>query len=166
MKSSTLAAIAETLTALAVMAWIGGTVALGAFSARIVFRDLPRAMAAPTMSAIFASFDFVIVAALALLTAAGVARYFAVGLRGRADRIALAATAALVLLGLLDVGYVHPSIHEMFLAGRTLEPQFAALHKLSTRSANLEILVAALLLGAHAFARRGAVPAPPAGGQS
>jgi hypothetical protein len=164
MKASTLAAIAETLTALALMAWIGGTVALGAFTARIVFRDLPRSLAAPTMSTIFASFDLVIVVALCILAAAAVARFIAVGLRGRADRIALAATVALLLLGALDVGYVHPRIHALFEAGRTLEPQFAALHKLSTRSANLEIIVAALLLGAQAFARRAAAPSPQAQG--
>src|SRR5215472_4235254 len=129
MEAGTLAAIAETVTA------------LGAFAARIVFRDLPRALAAPTMSTIFGSFDGVIVVAMALLTAAAVARWAALGLRGRADRIVLAATASLILLGMLDVGYVHPHIREMFEAGRTLEPQFQSLHKLSTRSANLEVFV-------------------------
>lgn len=161
MSRATTAALAETLTALSLVAWIGGTVALGAFTARIVFRDLPRSLAAPTMSAIFVSFDAVIVVALCLLLLAAAVRFFAVGLRGRADRIALAATGALIVLGLLDVAIVHPRIHEMFEAGRTLEPQFASLHKLSTRSANLEILVAALLLGAHAFARRQTKTLPP-----
>jgi hypothetical protein len=154
MKRATAAAVAEVATALALVAWVGGTAALGAFAARIVFRDLPRALAAPTMSAIFRSFDGLIVGALIVLAAAAIVRLYAVGIRGRADRVALAATAALLVLGLIDVGFVHPRIDAMFREGRTLEPQFAALHQVSTRSANLEILVAALLLGAHAFARR------------
>jgi Domain of unknown function (DUF4149) len=154
MKRATVAALAETLTALAVAAWIGGTVALGAFTARIVFRDLPRELAAPTMSTIFRSFDGLVVGCIIAVALATIVRLYAVGVRGRADRIALVAASALVVLGLLDIGYVHPHIERMFLEGRTLEPAFAALHKLSTRSANLEALCGILLLGAHAFARR------------
>jgi hypothetical protein len=154
MTRGTLAAVAETACALAVAAWIGGTVALGAYAARITFRDLPRGLAAPTMSSIFRSFDGLIVICLALLAAATIARLFAVGMRGRGDRIALAATAALLVLGALDVGWLHPQIEHMFLEGRTLEPAFAGLHKLSSRSANLEAICAVLLLGGHAFARR------------
>jgi hypothetical protein len=151
-----IAAVAETVAALAVVAWVGGMVALGAFTARIVFRDLPRALAAPTMSTIFRSFDGLIVAALVLLGASAATRLWALGLRGRADRIALAAAGALLALGILDVGFVHPAIARMFDAGRTLEPQFRALHQLSSRAVNLEVLVSALLLGAYAFARKAA----------
>ena len=148
------ASLAETVAAVAMVAWVGGIAALGAFAARIVFRDLPRGLAAPTMSTIFRSFDGLIVACVIVLAAAVIARLFAVGLRGRADRIALAAASALIVLGALDVGYVHPAIERMFLAGRTLEPAFAALHKLSSRSANLEIVCAILVLGGHAFSRK------------
>src|SRR5262249_55095405 len=147
------AALAETVTALAVAAWVGGTVALGAYTARIVFRDLPRGLAAPTMSTIFRSFDGLVVGCLVALALATLVRLWAVGVRGRADRIALVAAAALVALGTLDVAWVHPAIERMFLAGRTLEPEFAALHKLSTRSANLEVICAILLLGSHAWGR-------------
>ena len=41
----------------------------------------------------------------------------------------------------------------MFVEGRTLEPAFAGLHTLSSRSANLEAICAVLLLGGHASAR-------------
>ena len=75
-------------------------------------------------------------------------------MRDRADRIALVAATALVVLGCLDVGYVHPGIERMFREGRTLEPAFAALHTLSSRSANLEAICAILVLGAHALGRR------------
>jgi uncharacterized protein DUF4149 len=150
---SGLVALCETLTALAITAWIGGTFALGAYTARIVFRDLPRGLAAPTMSTIFRSFDAVVVACVVVLALAVGARLMLRGVRGRADRIALVAGTALVLLGALDVAWVHPSIERMFREGRTLEPAFAALHKLSSRSANLEAICAMLLLGAHAFGR-------------
>jgi hypothetical protein len=149
-----LAAVAELLTALAVAAWVGGTFALGAFSARIVFRDLPRDLAAPTMSAIFRSFDGVVVACIVVVALATGLRLVALGVRGRADRIALVAGTALAVLGLIDIGYVHPTIERMFLDGRTLEPAFAALHKLSSRSANLEAICAILVVGAHAFSRK------------
>jgi hypothetical protein len=154
MTKPTVAAIAETTSAVCVAAWVGGTAALGAFAARIAFRDLPREMAAPTMSTIFRSFDGLVVACIVLLAIATIARLYAVGVRGRADRIALVGAAALIVLGALDVGWIHPQIERMFLDGRTLEPAFAALHKLSSRSANLEIVCAIALLGGHAFGRR------------
>ena len=149
-----LAAFAELLATLAVAAWVGGTFALGAFTARIVFRDLPRGLAAPTMSTIFRSFDGVVVVCVVLVALATGVRLVAVGVRNRADRIALVAGTALSVLGLLDIGYVHPAIERMFLEGRTLEPAFAALHKLSSRSATLESICAILLIGAFTFARR------------
>ena len=152
--NGTLVAVAETVTAVVLAAWIGGIAALGAFTARIVFRDLPRPLAAPTMSTIFRSFDGVVVACVILLAGAVALRLFTHGIRGRADRVALVAASALVVLGALDVGFIHPQIEQMFLAGRTLEPAFAALHKLSSRSANLEMVCAILVLGGHAFARR------------
>ena len=147
--------------ALAVAAWVGGIAALGAFTARIVFRDLPRELAAPTMSTIFRSFDGVVVTCLLVVAIGAIVRLYALGIRGRADRIALVAASALVVLGALDIGYVHPTIEQMFRDGRTLEPAFAALHTLSTRSANLEVLCALLLLGAHAFARHASAPVAP-----
>jgi len=146
-------ALVETLAALAVGAWVGGTIALGAFTARIIFRDLPRGLAAPTMSTIFRSFDGVVVACLVIIALAVSARLLLLGVRGRPDRIALVAGTALVILGAIDVAYTHPTIERMFLEGRTLEPAFAALHKLSSRSANLEAICGILLVGAHAFGR-------------
>jgi putative copper export protein len=153
-KKSTVAALAEALTALAVAAWIGGIFALGAYTARIVFRDLPREVAAPTMSTIFRSFDGVVVACIVVVALATGLRLLAVGVRDRADRIALVAATALVVLGCLDVGYVHPGIERMFREGRTLEPAFQALHTLSSRSANLEAICAILVIGAHALGRK------------
>ncbi|HZS37526.1 MAG TPA: DUF4149 domain-containing protein [Polyangia bacterium] len=153
------AALAETLGALAIVAWVGGHAALGAFAARIVFRDLPRAMAAPTMNSIFRSFDELILAALIVLAIATVARVAAAGLERRADRVALGAALGLLLVGALEIAYVHPSIEAMFVAGRTLEPEFASLHKLSERCGHVEVALAALWLGALAWARASSAPA-------
>ena len=153
MTKPTVAALAETLMALALAAWIGGMLALGAFAARIVFGELPRDLAAPTMSTIFRSFDGLVVACVIAVAVAGGVRLLAVGIRGRADRIALVASSSLVVLGLLDVGYVHPGIERMFRQGRTLEPAFAALHQLSSRSLQLEAICAILVLGAYALGR-------------
>lgn len=146
--------LVETVTSVALVAWVGGMVALGAFAARIAFRDLPRDLAAPTMSTIFRSFDGVVVACVVLVAVGTGLRLMAYGMRGRADRIALVAGTALTILGAIDVGYTHPTIERMFLAGRTLEPAFAALHKLSSRSANLEAICAILVLGAFAWSRK------------
>ncbi len=146
--------LVETVTSIALVAWVGGMVALGAFAARIVFRDLPRDLAAPTMSTIFRSFDGVVVACLVIVAVGTGLRLMALGMRGRPDRIALVAGTALTILGAIDVGYTHPTIERMFLEGRTLEPAFAALHKLSSRSANLEAICAVLVLGAFAWSRK------------
>ena len=144
----------ETAMTAALVAWIGGMFALGAFTARILFRDLPREAAAPAMSTIFRSFDGVVVACVVVVALATGLRLMAVGLRHRPDRIALVAGTALTLLGALDVGWIHPSIARMFTEGRTLDPAFHALHTLSSRSANLEAICAILVLGAYAWSRR------------
>ena len=143
----------DTLTAAAVTAWIGGIFALGAFTARIVFRDLPRGLAAPTMSTIFRSFDGVIVACVVVIAITTGLRLITVGLRGRADRIALVAGTALTILGALDVGWVHPSIERMFLEGRTGEPAFAALHTALFAVGQPGGDLRYPLVGAHAWAR-------------
>jgi hypothetical protein len=147
-------AVADALMALALTAWVGGHAALGAFAARIVFRDLPRALAAPTMNAIFRSFDGLIIGAVLVLAASAAARAWAVRPLGKnADALVTVAAVLLVLLGALEVGYVTPRISEMFLAGRTLEPAFASLHHLSERCGHLEVLLTAALVGGQAWAR-------------
>jgi Domain of unknown function (DUF4149) len=144
----------ETAMTAALVAWIGGMFALGAFSARILFRDLPREAAAPAMSTIFRSFDGVVVACVVVVALATGLRLMAIGLRHRPDRIALVAGTALTILGAIDIGYVHPGIARMQAEGRTLEPAFHALHTLSSRSFNLEAICAILIVGAYAWSRR------------
>jgi hypothetical protein len=154
MKRPWVVAVADTLMALAVAAWVGGHAALGAFAARIVFRDLPRPMASSTMTTVFRSFDSVILIALTVLIAAAIVRVINGGLATRADRIVAGAALALGSLGLFEIVYVHPHIEQMFEAGRTLEPAFASLHKLSERSGHMEVLLMGILFAAQAFSRK------------
>jgi hypothetical protein len=154
MKRPAVVAILDTIAALALVAWVGGHAALGAFAARIAFRDLPRPMASSTMTTVFREFDTAIIVAMVVLVLVTIGRVLAIGLTNRADRIAVGAALALVALGAFEVAWVHPQIEQMFLAGRTLEPAFASLHKLSARCANVEIALTAVILGAQAFSRR------------
>jgi hypothetical protein len=147
-------AIAETVATLTVLVWIGGIVSINAFTGHTLFNELPRAQAAATMSTIFRAFDQLIVYAVIVLAAAAIARTWAAGFGGRANRIALAGAAALVLLGTLDVAYIHREINALYAADQTLDPRFAALHATSRRSIHLEMVATVLMLGGFAFARR------------
>jgi hypothetical protein len=144
----------DVLSSLALVAWVGGHAALGAFAARIAFRELPRAQASDTMTKIFSSFDGLIAACMVILIAAIVLRLLGTGLARRADKVVAGSALALFALGAFELAWVHPKIVELFHAGRTLDPEFASLHKLSARCANLEIGLSALLLTAQAWARR------------
>jgi len=147
-------AVGDTLVALALTAWVGGHAALGAYAARIAFRDLPRPLASSAMTTIFRSFDGLIATAIVIVIAASVLRALAAGWSRRADRVVLVAALLLAVLGGFELLYVHPRIEALFLAGRTLEPVFASLHKLSARCANVEIALTAVVLGGQAWARR------------
>jgi hypothetical protein len=140
---------------------VGGHAALGAFAARIVFRDLPRPLAASTMSTIFSSFDSLIIVMAVLLALALVAR--GVARRdawSRADWVVTVAGGMLVGIAALEVLWIGPQIVEMFHAGRTLEPSFRSLHRLSERCGHLEVILTALVLGGQAFARDRGLDAP------
>ncbi len=144
----------DTLSSLALVAWVGGHAALGAYAARIAFRELPRPLASDTMTQIFSSFDGLIAVCMVIMIAAIVLRITATGLSLRADRVVAAAALALFALGAFELSYVHPKIVDMFHAGRTLDPEFASLHKLSARCANLEIGLTAIVLAAQAWSRK------------
>lgn len=151
-----LTALSEAVAALALAAWVGGLASLGAFAARIVFRDLPRAEAAPLMNTIFRSFDGFAAAALVVFALASLVRALSLGgrsLRG-AGLVATVVTVALVVVGLWGIIAVHPAISQMFQAGDTLSPRFLATHRLSERLGHAQVLLTALLYGAYAWQRR------------
>lgn len=151
-----LAWLGEVITLAAVTAWVGGHAALGAFAARIAFRDLDRGVASTLMTTVFQSFDGLAVWALVALGLATVLRAAALGReawRGFGF-VSLATAAALLAVGVLGISWVHPRIEEMFRLGATLDPRFGALHRLSERLGHLEVLLAMLLFGSLAWRRR------------
>jgi hypothetical protein len=145
-------AVCDALIALALVAWVGGHAALGAFAARIVFRDLPRPLAATTMSTIFSSFDNLIGVMAAILLGAAAARVVAAREK-RVDWIIAGASFFLVALGVFEIVYVNRQILEMFQAGRTLEPSFQSLHHLSERCGHMEVVLTVVILSAQSWSR-------------
>jgi hypothetical protein len=146
------AAVAETVAVAAVAAWVGGHAALGAFAARILFRDLPRETAATAMTTVFRSFDGVILFGIAALAVATAARLWALG-AGRGQFVATLAAVGLLAVGTAELAWVHPAIERMFHEGATLSPAFAGLHRLSERLGHAEVLLAVTLFGAFAWRR-------------
>jgi hypothetical protein len=147
-------AVCDALLGLALVAWVGGHAALGAFAARIVFRDLPRPLAASTMSTIFSSFDGLIAGAAVIVLLATLARAFV--LRGsftRADLVVTVCGCFLVAIGIFEVAWLNRQIVDMFHAGRTLEPAFQSLHRLSERCGHLEVVLAIAIFGGQSWSR-------------
>ncbi len=146
-------AICDVASALAMVVWVGGHSALGAFAARIAFRTLPRPLAAQTMTQVFHEFDLVITGAAIVLLVSAIA-----GARARdaglPSQLRLGLELGLCALGAFELGYVHPRIEQLFAAGRTLEPAFAALHRLSERCAHGEALLVLAALVARAWPAR------------
>jgi len=153
------AAACETISAIAVAAWVGGHAALGAFGARILFRDLPRDVAAATMTTVFRSFDSLILVAAIAVAVATLARAWAVGVfsRGtrieRADAIATFAAVALVAVALVELGWAHPAIERLYRAGASASVEFASLHRASERLGHAEAALGAVLFGSFAWRR-------------
>jgi hypothetical protein len=145
-----LVAITDVISALAMVVWIGGHAALGAFAARIAFQELPRPLAASTMTRVFHEFDRVIVVCLALLALSALAGVWGRG-AGVRSQVRFGLELGLCGLGGFEMLYVHPNIEALFAAGRTLEPAFAALHHLSERCAHGEVLLCALAFVARAW---------------
>jgi hypothetical protein len=154
-----LAALAETVASVAVAAWVGGHAALGAYAARILFRDLPRDTAATTMTTVFRSFDLLLAICVATLAVATLVRVFALGIfsRGgvarRSDVFGTLLAAAMVAVGLAALLWVHPAIERMFHEGATMSSRFAAFHRLSEQIGHAEVVLGILLFGSFAWGR-------------
>lgn len=145
-----LGAASDALSALALIAWVGGQAALGAFAARIAFQELARPDAARTMNRVFHEFDRVIEVAIVVLLASAIVGVLARP-RGTRSQIRLGLELGLCALGAFEVLYVHHAIGVMFAAGRTLEPAFRAVHTLSEKCAHAEALLVLVLLVVRAW---------------
>ena len=144
-------AAADVISALAMVVWVGGQAALGAFAARIAFQELARPEAARTMNRVFHEFDHVIVVAVCALFLAAVVGAITRKHEGLPTQIRLGLELGLCVLGAFEVFYVHHNIEAMFLAGRTLEPAFHAMHSLSERCAHIEALLVVAALVTRAW---------------
>ena len=149
------AAVTDVLSTLALVAWVGGQAALGAFAARIVFGELDRPDAARTMSRVFHEFDYVILAGVAVLALCAIGGLVARGL-DRPSQVRFGLELGLCALGLFEVFWVHAHVESMFHEGRTLEPAFQALHHLSERCAHLELVLLVAILAVRAWPRQAA----------
>lgn len=147
-----LAAVADVLSTLALVAWIGGQAALGAFAARIVFGELDRPDAARTMSRVFHEFDSVILAGVAVLALCAIVGLVARGL-DRFAQVRFGLELGLCALGLFEVFWVHAHIEAIFHEGRTLDPAFQTMHRLSERCAHVELVLLIAILAVRAWPR-------------
>jgi len=116
-KRVSISVAAETIATFAVVPWLGGLVALGAFAAPRVFGILDRETAGSVMGPIFRNFDTLVIVAATVFAAAEIARVVAVGARGWLARARVAAGAALVACGLMSALWLGPQIAEAFDAG-------------------------------------------------
>jgi uncharacterized membrane protein len=139
----------DAISGLALVAWVGGHAALGAFGARVAFQELPRELAARTMTRVFREFDHLMWVAIVVV---GASALIGVVLRGGTFRsqVRLGVELGLCALGLFEVLHVHPAIEAQYHAGRTLEPAFAALHRLSERCAHGEVLLLVVIFALRA----------------
>lgn len=133
---------------------VGGMLALGAFTAPIVFGQLPRETAAPIMAMIFRRYDIVLLVALGLV-ALGEALRFAV--RRFSLKCPLIVIRWVLLIGLggsllYSTLVVNADIERFNKAGVHRSPltqaghQFESRHKLSESLYKLDLLMAVLLL--------------------
>jgi hypothetical protein len=99
---------------------------------------------------VFHEFDAVIAAAIAVLLVAAVLGAWARG-GSSASQVRLGLELGLCALGVFELAHVHPRIETLYAAGRTLEPAFAALHRLSERCAHGEMLLVLLAAVARAW---------------
>lgn len=145
------------LVGLALM--IGGMLALGAFTAPVVFGQLPREQAGPIMATIFRRYDIVLLVSLGLV------------LGGEALRLASRCVQAKSLLNLIRYGFMavlvggvlfstlklNADIEKMNRAGLHRDytaagRAFEKTHKLSETLYKLDMLAALLLLAMTPFA--------------
>lgn len=143
---------------LALMA--GGMLALGAFTAPVVFGHLPRESAAPIMALIFRRYDTILLIALLLTLVGEALRLFSRQLIWHPKMGVVRGFLLVALTGMLlySTTTINPQIEQMNRAGvhRNLMiaegQQFEKKHKLSESLYKLELLCAVLLILLTPFA--------------
>jgi hypothetical protein len=156
---SRLATAVEVAATLALVAWMGGLVALGAFAAPEVFGQLPRDTAGAVMGEIFRRFDTVVLGAAALLAGCEVVRLVGDRPRDRLARVRLAAAAIAVAAAIVSSAWLSPRIHAAFKAGarRGVGAAGAVLdrdHRLAEAAGKAAVAAGASWLALGVIARR------------
>lgn len=149
-----LATTGEAVLALALAVWLGGMIALGAFTAPLVFgadAGLPRPQAAALMTSIFRRFDGVVIVLAGITLLMSGLRAWDLGLRRLVSKLRLGVALILVAGGAVSALWVSPKIEAFLHAGvrRGVGPEGASLdrwHHLAEQLGKGEVALAALLL--------------------
>lgn len=137
---------------LALMA--GGMLALGAFTAPVVFGQFPKVAAAPVMAIIFRRYDIVLQIALALVLLGEWFRFGSrrIALRGVLPVLRWIILAALTASLIYSTQVVNPQIERMNRAGMHRDflsqsgQRFEATHRVSESLYKLDLLLVILLI--------------------
>ncbi|MBX2860453.1 MAG: DUF4149 domain-containing protein [Vampirovibrio sp.] len=102
---------------------IGGTLALGAFTAPVLFKQFARPDAGQAMTMIFRRYDMVLTVAMLLVIAGEGLRLFSAGLSGFGivDYIRIAVVLALVGMMCFSLFNVNPKMEAMVKSGQGLQ---------------------------------------------
>ncbi len=140
--------IGSALQLLGLSLMIGGLLALGAFTAPVLFSQFPREAAGQAMTIIFRRYDTVLLVAALLVLAGEGLRVFATPISW--TLLSGVRSGLLLLLVLATVGsvmFLNPRMEAMQQQGvGRSEPEFGQLHQQSEKLAKLELAGAVLVL--------------------
>lgn len=135
------------LHTLALALWIGGTVALGALAAPVVFRlSSSRDVAGEIMTRTLQRFDGVLMACVVLLvvtSAAMIARYGRLSPWYAIEYVCIAMMSASAVYG---VAVLSPRLRRLRRDGRTDDDEFEQLHRTSELSMQFNLVCATVAL--------------------
>ena len=140
---------------------IGGMLALGAFTAPVLFKTFPRAEAGEAMTVMFRRYDMVLLVGLGMILIGEVLRMVAAGMPHLSFLSGLRYGTLALLTGLMlfSILNINAQIESMQQAGvrhgATEEGrQFTQTHQLSEKLYKIELMAAALLLILTPFVQR------------
>lgn len=133
---------------------VGGMLALGAFTAPVLFKMFPRPEAGEAMTIIFRRYDTVLLVALALIVVGQVASWLTTGFpweMGFSGWVRFGVFVALVVTMAYGTLIVSPKMSAMlnmdnFRDNATLQQEFRDLHKKSEKVYKLGMLLAVLMM--------------------
>lgn len=154
MVTSQVVRLARFMISMALVAWVGGQIALGAYSARFAFQLLSRAEAGRLMTQVFRSFDGLIIVAMAFCFLGLAVDVFFVRRVGRLESVGRVGVLLVLFCGMIEVFYLHPWIVQLFEQQRTQQPIFEEFHRWASRVVQIELVAASVWF----LARSGTTP--------